>query len=336
MRLSFFDTIFATQAGLAQQMPRVLKYVLENRHAVLSTSELVGMIAPIRSILKTPIAECFDRITAGGALTNFAAIFVPAKSSGVPESLSTASLTLDIRQMKEANVVKSVPELAGKVLANVTSSVRVDKTGEYTISSLDAFMSTFVRGQLVLSYNDSTNPNIAVADYVIKTYSMILSGLISRYYSLSMTDTMRVAACFAWYFSQQYCGDSDPYLFMHCTYLGSRRELDDLRKFFTDAYPGVMVNLAQTCELIAALGIDRMSTFVYAALQAMASNLGGDAITSNIALEYPPYWTYMLIQALSGTKIALVYQLNAHRLQKEGGSMWMRKVLSDSNMYEAR
>lgn len=340
MKRNFFDTGFALHAGLSAQTSRVLKYLVENRGYLLSVPELMAMVNPIRSILRTPIAECFNRMISSDGLHNFASLYIPSKSVGVPESLSTASLTLDIKQMSNASSVSSVPQLRDKVIVNITPMVKADRaTGGYAITSIDNFQAMYVRGQLVASYNDDVTWLPAItADYLVKTYSMILSGLISRYYSLSLIETMRVAGIFALMFCQLLDGDEvnvNPPLFSHCTYIGSRADLTEMSKAYASKSKDGLT-LIKCCELISELGIERMSSFGLEALLSMCQNLGPDLLTSQIALEYPPYWMYIIILALSGNKIQLIYQLNAHKLTQEGSSKWLQSIYNRENIFASK
>lgn len=340
MKRDFFNTGFALQAGLSAQTSRVLKYVLDNRNLILSISEVMSIVAPIRSILRSPIGECFNRIINSDGLINFASLYIPSKSVGVPEALSTPSLTMDIAQMPNAASVRSIPELRDKVIVNITPAVRPDRaTGGLTATSIDTFQAMYVRGQLVMSYNDEDTwlPALS-ADYLVKTYSMILSGLISRYYSLSLIETMRVAGIFALHFCQLLSEDEkdpNPPLFSHCSYIGSRADLANMAKAY-ESISKTGLNLSKCVELINNLGVDRMNNFTLDALMAMSCNLGPDLITSEIALEYPPYWAYILILALSGNKIQMIYQLNNHKLTQEGSTKWLPNLYNRESIFSVK
>lgn len=63
-------------------------------------------------------------------------------------------------------------------------------------------------------------------------------------------------------------------------------------------------------------------------LMALAGTLGGDIIVTEIALDYPPYWVYLLALALSGQKIPLIYQLNMQRLMTDGKTKFLQQLLA--------
>lgn len=338
MKRQFFDTGFATYAGLTAQIPRVLRYAVENRNAILSNTELMTLAQSIRNILKTPMAEFFDRLVSANKLGNFAAIYIPSKGASIPELLTSSNITLDLKQIPDTNIIKSIPELRDKILVNVTSVLRQDRSSNgFIVNAVDNFQYLFSRGHLVASYQDSDGWLTAyLAEYAVKSYSMISSGLISRYFSLTLIETMKIAGILALFFCQLLSKENDdkvmPPLFNRCTFIGNRAELQEL----ADACKHKSMHgltITSVCELIAELGPERMSKFSVMDFNSLCGNLGPDQITSRIALEYPPYWIFILLMALSGAKLPLIYQLNAQKLTAEGCSKFLQQILTTESLY---
>lgn len=346
MKRKFFDTKFASDAGLEKQMPRVVRYLVDNRNEVLSYDEVAQLASSIRSILKTPLSEVFDRIAASEALRNFAAIFARNSSSSLPEMLTTTSITIDSSQVNEVNTVRSMPELYKKIFVNLTPTLRFDKQrGMLTVSAVDNFQTLFVRGHLVASYQDSDGwlpPYIA--EYAVKSYSMILSGMISKYYGLSLPETLKIMGVFAFYFCQMLSRDGDnstlPPLFNRCTYIGNRGELlvmsEEICEFVQSINADINLSIDTVCTLIANFGPSRMAKFDYMGFKALCGGLGSELITSLIALEYPPYWIYLLVASLSGAKLPLIYKLNEHRLVNEGRTKFLQQLMSAEQLFAVR
>lgn len=333
MKRKFFDTKLAQFAGLITQEPRVLKFAVENKDQFFSVSELLAMIRPVRTILKTPMAEMFDRLVATEQLNNFAAFYTPEKES-VSELLTTSSLTLDLKQFRGADVLQHLPLIKDKVLVNLTSVLKQDRaTGDYSIGAIDNFQNLFVRGQLVAAYNDISDwITPQVQEFVIRSYSMTISGMISRYYNLSVPEQMTLTLYFAFFMSQLLTPDdsnqSAPPIFFRCSTLGSRAEMNEIADICSADHPDGL-DILSLCELIAHSGPEKMSKFDHSSLNAMCSSLGPDLITSRIALEYPPYWVYILLLTLSGSaKTQLGYQLQAQRLSGEGRSKFLTQLMT--------
>lgn len=338
MKRKFLDTGYAQFAGLSGQSTRVLKYIVENRNSILSESELIGLAQYVRTILKTPMAEFFDRIVASQGLKNFMAIYLPATDSSVPELLTVNALALDLKQMDNTGILRSTPEARDKIAVNMSGIIKPDKaTGKFAISSADTLQNIFTRGYLMASYEDSDGwLTPYLGEFGTRTYSMIISSLISRYYNLTIPETMQVMGILALYFTQIIDEDRGdpimPSLFNRCTFIGNRAELERLAEACAEK-SAVGLTLNSTIELIAELGPEKMRTFNGSVFYSLCSNLGPDVITTQIALEYPPYWIYVLMLALSGNKVPIVYQLTAQKLANEGRSKFLQQLLTNSSLF---
>jgi hypothetical protein len=166
---------------------------------------------------------------------------------------------------------------------------------------------------------------------------MILSSVIARYYNLSIPETMQVMGILALFMAQLLDSDDGdptfPALFGRCTFVGSRAELLELSKACAhESSKGL--TLESTCKLISELGPERLHGFSLRSLYTLACNLGPDTITTSLALEYPPYWVYILMLSLSGNKIPIVYQLNNMRLASEGRSRFLQQIMSYDELFD--
>lgn len=341
MKRKIFDTRVASVSGLSQQSSRILNYVVGNQHAALSTDDLTALISPIRTILKSPMAECFDRLVATGSLNNFVALYIQGKDQNIPEILTTSVFTIDLKQMNGSESLKSLPNLKDKILVNITNTLRKDRTGMLSIDAIDNFQHMFVKGQLVAAYADIRNwLNAYSAEYCIKSYSMVLSGIISRYYNLSILESFKVRTIFALFMAQMLNEEDSPLnppYFSRATWGDmSERELREIATEAVELAGGKEFTLESLCSTLAQCVSEKMSKFDLGALMQMCGNLGSDLLVSKMALEFPPYWVFMLLQALSGIKSMLVYQLNQQRLVADGRTKFLHGVMMDSSIFDVR
>lgn len=333
MKRKFFDIGFIKSTGMIGQTPRVLKYLVENRNTIIPYGNLAEMAQNIRLILKTPMAEFFDRIISSKGLGNFIPLYLAESGESIPELLAQTLITLDLKQIDTANVTRSLPMIRDRVIVNLSSIIRQDKnTGRFTVSSVDSFLSSFVKSYLVASYNDSDDwLSPYLGEFTVRTYSMILSSLVARYYNLTQVEALSVMAVCALFMSQMLGGEKDdpvfPALFRKCTYLGTYRELAEVADLCKE-YSQDGLDLEKLCECIIAISPSRLSTLTVHSFTSLTGNLGPDSITSHLALEYPPYWIYILLLALSGNKIPIVYQLNNMRLAQEGRSKFLQQLMT--------
>ena len=140
MKRNFFDTGIITWAGIKDQIPRVLKYVVGNRDIVLPSETTRVLAHSIRTILKNPMAEFFNRILSEEQLGNFATIYITPQDVAIPEVVASQNITIDFKQVRDANSLRSLPELNNKIIANVTTSLKPDKMyGGLTVNAADTF-----------------------------------------------------------------------------------------------------------------------------------------------------------------------------------------------------
>ena len=334
MKRKIFDTSKAEFTGLKQYIPRALNYVVNNRNNVLSVEELTSLINPIRTILKSPMAEIFDRMVAAKVLNNFTTLYVPGKDSDIPELLASSVCTVDFKEIDHNKVLRGLSELEDKVVVNITNCLRRDKVGTLYIDAIDNLQNQYVRGQLVAAYNDIDDwIDIYSAEFCMKSYSMILSNIISRYFNLSLMETFKVRTVLALFMAQMIYNDDDfkhPPLVMRATWgdLSTREVMEIVNEVTEDQTK--QFTIESVCKVLATHISDKMDKFNPRVFYNLFANLGTDVIQTGFALEYPPYWIYMLLQALSGTKYMMMYQLTQQRLINDGRSKFIQSLMGSS------
>lgn len=336
MKREFFDTIFAHSAGLDIGVNRMLKYLVTNQPAVYNINELTAMTRQIRSVLKTPMSEIFDKIisVANNAIYNFTAINVSSKDTSIPELLTMSNVTLDLAHLPgDTHVLDSLPNLKGKILVNLTGVVKESRgSDEYVINAVDVLQNLFVRGQFVATYHDKNNDWAASSTqcllYLQKSYSMVLSSMIAQYYNLDIEDIQKVATILTLYMDYT-CGGSlhNPITINRWDWCGPmpmRKSLCSACEEYLDDQ-GVF-SLISVATALSKLINMRMSNFNMESIIAICGRLGPDAITSRIALEFPPYWMYLIVSALSGNKIPLFFRISKDRELMRDGNVFLNAL----------
>lgn len=339
MKRNFFHTEFAIHAGFQSQMPRVLKYTIDHRNSILSMNEFYQLATSIRRILQSPIAQFFERIIASEGLRYFAALNSTEKGGSIPELLTANNISLDMKQLTEYRMQISLPEIQDKVLLNVSGCLRPNKIdGGFEVNAVDLFQQMVVRGHLIMSYYDNENQwlNPYLAEFTVRSYSMILSSMIARYYDLTLTEQMTVMGIFALYYAYLLSpvhGDPvRPPLFYKCTFVGNRNDQENIIELCKEESARGLT-LSGVAKIIASVMPERMKSFSVSEINVLCGNLGTDTISSMIALEYPPVWVYFLLLALSGSKIPLVFQLNNQKLMQTGRSVFLHQLLTDDAVF---
>lgn len=342
MKISLYDTSVMNAARVKETLSRVVEYAVVNRNLLIPTETVIKLTEATRTILNTPMAEFFNRLVNSDGINNIAAIAVSPKAPSLPQSLVSPSITIDFKQV-DSNMLKSIPELQDKILLNLTSSLKQDRsTGQYYISAVDILQDIYTRGQLVATYEDLGDnwmPAQAL-DFLVKSYSMILSSGVSRFFQCTVPEAFTVAAIFCLYISQRLTTSGDPFhpvYFNRANFCGTPRDLKELGDLAAETFDGKLdtgvMTKEQLCKLVSVALGGRFEDFNIDRLDGCCGHLGTDTIVSLTAMEYPPYWAYLLYKALSNTKTVVTYQLNNQKLVRECNTRFLEPILKYQPMF---
>ena len=318
----FRNTTIARLMDYNNQLKDVIKYVISNRSFVLSPIVLEP-IFQLKPYTRSIINELFERCVNTGYISEFASLFITNTADSVPEILlPAAGIPIDLKNEPLASPLSSYYELNNKLLVDITSLIKMNKqTRNLAVSDINELHSMYVRLMLVRSFSVSNGwltPFLSL--FIIKAYCLSLASLIGKQENLNFMERITIAKIFALYMSQQFArNDEDPARpnnYYRCTFLGTNNELTDMMNLAAAKAPQGL-NLMTCCELIAETGPQRLKNFTIENFYRLAVRLGAatEPSVTRIALEYPPYFTFMLLKVLSGEKGgSLQIQLKENRL----------------------
>lgn len=320
-RKNLFNTEFAMVTGLKDSCSKVVKYLIDNRNCYLASSTMRN-IYQISPMMPSPFNLIFDHLKNSDKLDKmFAPIHLT--TGMIPEILTTGDIVIDLAQIENSQALKSYTEFYNKVLVNLSPIIKISKTSQtYNVSDINVLHSLYTKASLVASYQDSDgwlNPTLST--FIVKTYSMVISGLLAKQYNLNLFEQMNVAAPLAIFMCQLLANKTDDYanpmLFNRCTFLtGNSSSLSTLAKSMSHMTASGLT-IGKLCELIKEMGPPRMETFNPQILYRNISSLGTSSIQMTLALEYPPYWVYQLLTAVGNFKTKLLYELKNNKLFDE-------------------
>lgn len=341
MNISLYDTEVMNNARVSDSLDRVVKYAVEHRDAVIPTEKFISMMNSTQSILQTPMAELCSRIIKEGAIKNITPIYIPAKTMGLPETLTSPSIVVDLKQARTAHVLKSIPEFDEKIIMNISSYAKQDYNFGYVITNKAELEDRMTLCHLVAAYADLDAdkwlPSLSL-NFLVKSYSIILSNEIGRRYQCSVNEISILSACIALYISQRLTMGNvftSSYYNIHNTVSCTPLELNNISvtaeemfKSELKAETGFVMNMSQLCRLIAALLGGRFEKINSRVVMECCGYLGTDSIISKTALEFPPYWAYLLFKAASSSKTAMTAFLKHHRLTNELVDRFIKPTLN--------
>lgn len=321
-KILLLDTSFARDNGLLQGVNTTMRYLVDNRQILLSPVDL-NTLFQTKMLSSTPTTVLFEHIYADGLTDEYAFIDTSISSQSTPELLTISDITLDMKQLANANMVfASLKEYRNKIIINVAPLIKRTREGFVKLSDVNELHNLIVRGALVSSYYNCTEKmwlNPPLLKYIAQTYSMCISSVLQRIYNLAIPEQLTIAGALTWFIMTRMTDNYDE-LTYQCDYLGSKLSIRQMVEKFKETVDDIhFFDLVKLADLIAICGPDHMKNFNKDILTRAMSRSGASYISMHIALEYPPYWVYQILYALSGNKSYLKEILNKNKLLKSAG-----------------
>lgn len=325
-RVNIFDTLIAQVTINRAQLRELVNFIILNRSYRLGTTD-VKSLAATRTLTMTPVSLLFNRAIELRKETMFSFFRIPPAVVAAPEVVTYRHMTFDLKQLATADgtagfyeTLKVVPEFENTIFENVTSIVRV--SGELTDTL--AFQSSIVRDLLVRSYYDNKSTSWltpSLLRYLCRFYNMSMAAPIATVFNLSFPEQQTVATVFSLYFLQMVTTAESAEVMVKTTKLGLGPVpqiigiINRLKEVLKDRYDHM--TLDDVCLGINNLGIGRLSGVNRAFINTRQRNIGPDTLTSAMAIEYPPYWCYLVLATLSGRKMGLQTILKRNDLSRD-------------------
>jgi len=329
------QNIFTT-LSVASVMPQsmrndLLDFLISNRQSLLSPQRKSEAFRS-RFSGHGPIADIVHRISTLGKDQSYALINIPTKSTSLREVVDMTFVPFDILQLKDvtpsySKTLSLIPELDDKIVLNVSDITR--SNGDFSdISQLQwritrDFLS---RSFYVSSGNVWISP--ALVRYVAKVYSMTIGGQIARLFGLSPLIQMFIQTVFGMYFVGKMTSSDIAPEFIRSHYRGmgvvDAQELVQIFSFVEDVLgKKTPESLEEVMKVIDEYGHDQLkhngqSRLTRAVLHVRFSNLFPESHVSTIALEYPPYFLFLILLVLSNVRIGLSFSMKNLNLVREG------------------
>lgn len=326
---SIFDTLTARTTINTAQLRELVNFLVYHRTYKMDPQE-VRVLLSARTLTTTPISTVCMRAIELQKEAVFSFIRIPSNATVAPEVMTYTHVTYDLKQLNVPQtqtlyeIVQSLPEFSDTIVSNVTAMLR--RTGEpIDIMHLQA---TVVRDLLSRSYYNNTSAlwlTPSLIRYLCRFYNMSLSSAIGSVYNLTFKEQQAVATIFSLFFFQQVSSAevAENLIAGHAKLgLGSPYEIADiiarLKSVLGARY--TQMNLDDACVGVNALGIGRLEAVNRKFLYTRLRSVGPDVFTSMMALDYPPYWAYLVLLVLSGRKMGLTTTLKRNDLLRESTS----------------
>ncbi len=325
-RNSIYDYFSAKMTVNSKQAAALAEYLIRHRDMIMDPLTTQSFFKA-RSLVTTPISKIFTRAVAVGDVNRFSLLSRGRDQTAVPELLTMRHLPFDLMQMASVNpsiadATRALPELNDKIVVNTAQMMR--QSGE--ISDVPGFYNVVVRDLLSRSFFDSrtrsTWLNPSLTQFVCKIYSMSLGSSIAVWYGLDHKTQGFVTALFAYFYLGQMTSPEAAQTILTSQWkaylLPEPRELTALFATIKDVCGKQSLDsLNDVFTAIDALHVERLRLDWNILLRRMQA-MGPDVHTSGLALEYPPYFIYLILLVLSGSKIGLGYKIKSNSMMKDG------------------
>lgn len=318
-KLTLSETPYGVSLDLSKRGVEAATFLAKNRASVLGLDGIEYLQSAVKPTVSTPLIEIYNKAASLGKLRNFV-MFDTTGVPDVPTVLTLEDITLDGKYL-----AKSMPPAYQKVWVNLTPilSRRDAYNRTLQIANTTRFANLITKGLLCMSYNDSDMwlpPVLSIP--VIEAYSALFAMHLKGLFNITdIEDYNFVRTMFAAYMAQMIDDPKSvkmdvPPLLNRCTFLYEGGSMQDLYRRFEKVAetrkkiaPSGEFNIEVICALIAAHGPLRMQKINTRMLYVLMSRSPMDSQNMMFAMDYPPYFVYLLLNNVRGGKNPLFMNL---------------------------
>ena len=328
-RSNLFETVGVRVVISPAMRLQIADFAVDQRQYVLSEDKHLDAFRN-RFTGHGPVSDLFQRIAQARLDTGFALMRIPARTVAIPEVMDLSFIPFDLKQIKDCTpgfptAIAHTASLDDKLLINISDIANAN--GDF--SDITQFQWRVIRDYLSRNYytnQDKIWLSANIVRYVAKVYSITVSLRLARTFGLSPMVQSFVQLVFAlFYIGKMSAVETAPdFVRAHAKQLDfyDLQVVAQTLGFIEDTLDKPAPDsLEDVFAVIAAYGNSQMTKgrLNRVTLYAKVSSLYSDGHLATIAMEYPPYFVYMLLLALSGARIGLALQLKTmQRLMTEG------------------
>lgn len=340
-RQNIFSTVSVASVMPPVLVQNLLDFLINNRSAILPADKRIELFKT-RFSGHSILSDIVHRLTIVGKDQAYNLIRLPAKTVALREAVDMTFIPNDILQMKDvapsfSKTLSLIPELDDKLIINVTDITK--SNGDF--SDVTQFHYRVVRDFLSRNFYTSVG-NVWISPtlvrYVAKVYSMTIGGQLAKIVGLSPAVQSFVQTVFcAFFVGKMSSPDVAPdFMKIHGRHM-SLPDLADLNQILAlikDVLDKpVPTSLEEVCKVIDAYGHDQLSgahgpRITRPVLNMKFNSLFNDGHLSVIALEYPPYFLFLILLVLSDIRIGLSFPMKNLSLIREGKEVMDQTIRS--------
>ena len=341
------DTPYGLSLDLRKRGLEAAAFLAKNYDSILGLDGITYLQSAVRPTVSTPLIDIYNKAAELGKLKYFT-MFDLSKAQDVPTLLTLKDIAIDGKYISP-----KMPQAYQNIWFNLTPILnrRDAYNRNLLITDQIEFANNIARGMLCLSYNDSDawlTPGICVR--LIDVYSLLISYFLKNKYNLDMEEHCLVRVVFAAYMAQLLGGkeartaEIPPILNRYellkllipgnPTPKGLAEIFEKIHPARSKHAPDMILDFDVCCQIITEVGPSRMKDLTGRALRVVLSRSPMDNQNMLFALDYPPYFAYLLLQNLRGGKNPMIQNLlkfgdTKHRLADVANDIVSCKLFID-------
>lgn len=285
---------------------KAMEFLIANKDLILVPDNDVIALSKMKTFSPTVINEIASVASAEGAFNSIAFFDFSKFKESVPYLLAIADITMDGKTLNGA------PPFLEKAWVNLTPIVLKKNlpSDPINISDIPRMQQLVVRSLLSMSYNDTSRwlePRLI--SFIIESYSLVAAEQLKIAYNLNFDEMRFVQTLYAVFYAQRLSDAKEdlhkewPIVINRCGFLGTQSEISEQLKIFEDIVgTDKFLTLERCAEILRKSGPARMSKFTEKIFFQLYSRSNTEPAAMLYALEYPPYWVYLILKALSKDK----------------------------------
>ena len=311
MKPTIASTPYGVSLDLRKRAVEAAVFLTKNHGFMLGRDGTEYLKSSVKMTVATPITEIYTKAADLDKLNCFT-MFDLSKATDIPTILTMSEIAVDGK-----HISGSMPDIFRNVWVNLTPFCRTDAYNRNLhITDTVQLAQNVARGLLCMSYNDSpTWLTPALRIQLIEIYSLCMTMRMKTMFELNIEEYALTRLLFAAYMAQMLDEEQEnmevPPILYSCKFLfmdtGTPRTIDDRFEGISDVRnqvdPTMKLSIDAICNILHAKGPDRMKKLLKSAsFYQFMSRSPLDSQSMLMAIDYPPYFVYMLLNNLRGGK----------------------------------
>lgn len=332
------DTPFGEQLKLRKRGLEAATFLAKNSGSILAPDGIEYLQSTVRPTVSTPFVEIYNKASELGKLSGNFTMFDLSRTVDCPSVLTMPDVAIDGKYIST-----NMPSSLQNAWLDLTPILGRRDAYNRTLQIRDVlrFAALVSRSLLCMSYNDSDawlTPILATK--IIECYSLLIGLHLKNTYNLNFDEYGFVRTLFAAYMAQMLDSPKAPQeippLLYRCRFLyqdtGTPRSIDErfekVAELRQRIAPDNRLDIDIVCQLIAGCGPSRMAKLTAHTLYAFMTHSPMDNQNMSFALDYPPYFVYLLLDNMKGGKNGLIINLLKFGDLKKDMNVFVQDLLS--------